>query len=349
MSNTCAVVGFGYWGPNLVRNLVSIPDCRVKMVCDKDPQRLNAVTSQYPALQGPADFNAVLEDDEIDTVFIVTPVRSHFPLARLCLEAGKHTFVEKPLAASTRECEGLIDLAEKNGLTLMVGHTFIYSAAVRKMKEVIDSGTLGEVLHFSARRLNLGLFQRDINVVWDLAPHDISIINYLMGRAPVTVNCQGKAHFTPGIEDIATLSLGYPNGNFAVIDVSWIDPRKVRELTIVGSKRMLVYDDLEPLEKIKIYDKSVEVPPHYDTFAEFQYSYHYGDVTSPYLRLTEPLRVECQHFMDCIRTGARPESGGIEGLAVTRVLEASSRSLAMDGAKVGVETFAAVAASGTAG
>ncbi len=329
-----AVVGCGYWGPNLIRNLVSLPECRVKLICDKDPARLSSILALYPGLKGTAEFSDVLSDQNIEAVFIVTPVRTHFPLAGQALEAGKHVFVEKPLAVSSDEALGLIQLAEKRSLTLMVGHTFIYSSPVRKIKEVIDSGYLGEVMHISARRLNLGLFQRDINVVWDLAPHDISIILYLLGQDPVSVNCQGKAHITPGIEDIANLSLGFVNGSFASVHVSWIDPRKVREITIVGSKRMVVYDDLEPLEKIKIYEKSVEAPPHYDTFAEFQYSYHYGDVVSPFLKLVEPLKVECQHFLDCIASGARPDTSGSEGLKVTRILEAANRSLALGGASV---------------
>jgi predicted dehydrogenase len=306
----------------------------VKMVCDKDSARLAALGTLYPGVILTTEYDDVIEDNEIEAVLIVTPVRSHFPLAMRAIEAGKHVFVEKPLAASSEECARLIEAAERASVTLMVGHTFIYSSPVRKIREIIDSGTLGEVLHISARRLNLGLFHSDINVVWDLAPHDISIILFLLGLTPTSVNCQGKAHITRGVEDIANLSLGFSNGNFAAVTVSWIDPRKVREITIVGSKRMVVYDDLEPLEKIKIYDKSVEVPPHYETFAEFQYSYHYGDVTAPYLQLTEPLKVECQHFVECVRTGARPVTSGHEGLAVTRVLEASSLSLARGGANV---------------
>jgi predicted dehydrogenase len=337
MATTIAVVGYGYWGPNLVRNLMSLPDVRLKLVCDKQADRLASLSRLYPGLGMTTDYDEVIQDDEIDAVMIVTPVRSHYALAKRALEAGKHTFVEKPLCASSEECARLIEAAERSSVTLMVGHTFIYSSPVRKIREIINSGSLGDVLHVSARRLNLGLFHSDINVVWDLAPHDISILLYLLGHSPTSVNCQGKAHITPGVEDIANLSLGFSNGNFAAITVSWIDPRKVRETTIVGSKRMVVYDDLEPLEKIKIYDKSVEAPPHYETFAEFQYSYHYGDVTSPYLQLTEPLRVECQHFIDCVRTGARPETSGYEGLAVTRVLEAASLSLARGGANVALE------------
>jgi predicted dehydrogenase len=216
----------------------------------------------------------------------------------------------------------------------MVGHTFIYTAEVRKIKQILDSGELGEVLYISSRRLNLGLFQKDINVAWDLAPHDISIILFLLGEPPVSVNCQGKDHVAEGIEDVSNMSLNYTNGRFATIMSSWLDPNKVREMTIVGTKKMLVYNDIEPQEKIKIYDKRVEAPPHYDTFAEFQYSYHYGDIYSPHLSQAEPLKRECQHFLDCIDNNREPETSGLDGLRVVQILEASTQSLKNNGAAV---------------
>jgi predicted dehydrogenase len=238
------------------------------------------------------------------------------------------------MARSSVECLRLIETAEQRQLTLMVGHTFVYSTPVRKIKEIIDSGQLGEIQYVSSRRLNLGLFQKDINVTWDLAPHDISILLHALGEAPVSVNCQGKSHVMKGIEDVTDLSLQFANGTYASIQSSWLHPSKVRETVVVGTKMMLVYDDLEPNEKIKIYDKRVEVPPYYDTFAEFQYSYYYGDVHSPFLKLTEPLKTECEHFRDCIVTGTGPESGGVEGLRVVQILEAASHSLANGGAMV---------------
>jgi predicted dehydrogenase len=241
------------------------------------------------------------------------------------------------MASSVAECRELVDLADKEKLTLMVGHTFIYTSAVRRIKEIVDSGDIGDLYYISARRLNLGLFQKDINVAWDLAPHDITIILYIMGGLPVSVNCQGAAHVTPGIEDVTNMSLNFKKGEFATIQSSWLDPNKIRMMTIVGSKRMIVYDDMEPLEKIKIYDKRVEVPPHYDSFAEFHYSYHYGDIYSPYLKQVEPLRFECEHFLDCIKTGKKPESSGIEGLQVVQILEASSESLKNGGSKVDID------------
>jgi predicted dehydrogenase len=224
----------------------------------------------------------------------------------------------------------------------MVGHTFIYSTPVTKLRQIIDQGTIGEVLYISSRRLNLGLFQQDINVAWDLAPHDISIILHFMGEDPISVNCQGKAHFAEGIQDVTSMTLDFPNGGYATIHSSWLDPKKIREMTVVGSSGMLVYDDTEPMEKIRIYDKRVEVPRHYDTFGEFQYSYHYGDLYSPYLVQEEPLKVEMRHFLDCVLTGEEPLTSGSAGLRVVEILEASSRSLEQGGAKVEVDPRASL-------
>jgi len=244
------------------------------------------------------------------------------------------------MAASSAECEELIDLARRNGLVLMVGHTFLYSAPVRKVKELVESDQIGPVRYISSRRLNLGLFQKDINVAWDLAPHDISIILHILGEFPDTVNCRGNANVTPGIEDVVTISMTFPSNRFAIIQNSWLDPRKVREMTIVGSRKMIVYDDVQPLEKIRIYDARVDAPPHYDTFGEFHYAYHYGDMVVPYLKQEEPLKVECQHFVDCIRKGDEPLSNGRQGLELVRILEAASESLKQNGAAVNLKPVA---------
>jgi predicted dehydrogenase len=209
----------------------------------------------------------------------------------------------------------------------MVGHTFLYSPAIRKIKDIVDRGDIGEIRYICARRLNLGLYQKDINVAWDLAPHDLSIILHILGEPPVSINCRGAAHVTPGIEDVTWMNLMFAKERSAVIHSSWLDPRKVREMTIVGSRRMIVYDDVAPLEKIKIFDARVERPPHYDTFAEFHYAYHYGDVYAPYIKQDEPLKTECQHFLDCIRSGSTPVTSGAKGMEVVRILEASSESL----------------------
>lgn len=332
------VVGCGYWGPNLIRNFYSLSDCRVGKICDSSRERLEHVGRLYTASQLVQDFASVVEDPDIDAVAIATPVHTHFPLARQSLLAGKHTFIEKPMATSVGECRELIDIARDNSLMLMVGHTFVYNPTVRKIKELVDSGELGEIMYISSRRLNLGLFQHDINVVWDLAPHDISIILYILGKDPLSVNCQGRAHIRPGIEDVASVTLNFENGGFAMVHSSWIDPKKVREITIVGDKKMLVYDDNEPLEKIKIYDKRVEKPPHYDTFAEFTYSYHYGDMHAPYVKQVEPLKAECKCFLDSIRNGVACESSGEDGLRVVQILEAANKSLKNGGLPVRVDS-----------
>ena len=361
------VAGCGYWGPNLIRNFSQLPDCRVKQVCDTEENRLAHMKKLYPSVVTTKAFEDLVKDKDLDAIVVATPVHLHYELAKKSLSAGKHTFIEKPMATSSAECEELVKLAEKNKLTLMVGHTFIYSSPVRRIKEIVDSGDIGEIQYISSRRLNLGLFQKDINVTWDLAPHDISIILYFMGRPPATINCQGKAHVNKQIEDVTNMSLNFDNGGFAIIQSSWLDPNKVREMIIVGSKKMIVYNDNEPLEKIKIFDKKddyhvieseclvilkvpsykiakitifdkrVEVPPHYDTFAEFHYSYHYGDAYIPYLKQIEPLKMETQHFLDCIRDGKTPETSGLDGLRVVQILEASSRSLKSDGARVEID------------
>lgn len=328
------VVGCGYWGPNLIRNFRSLPDCNLKMMCDISEPRLKHLRSLYPEVQGTTDFKHALNGAGLDAVVIATAVRFHYPMAKASLLAGKHTFIEKPMAASAAECEELIEIARKKGLILMIGHTFLYSPAVRKIKEIVDKGDIGEIRYICARRLNLGLFQKDINVAWDLAPHDISIIQHIMGEEPVSINCQGSAHVTPGIEDVTTMWLSFEGQRTAIIHSSWLDPRKVREMTIVGSRRMIVYDDVAQQEKIRIFDARVERPPHYDTFAEFHYAYHYGDIYAPYLKQEEPLKTECQHFLDCINHGLTPLTSGQRGLELVRILEASSQSLKLGGGPI---------------
>jgi len=328
------VVGCGYWGPNLIRNFRALGDCKLKVICDLDEKRLAHLKNLYPEVEATTDYKHMLNGAGLDAIVIATAVRTHHPLAKAALMAGKHVFVEKPLAASVAESEELTTIARQKGLTLMVGHTFLYSSPVRKIKEIVDRGDIGEIRYINARRLNLGLYQKDINVTWDLAPHDISIVQYILDDLPLTVNCQGTAHVTPGIEDVTTLCLNFKKERTAIIQSSWLDPRKVREMTIVGSKRMIVYDDVAPLEKIRIYDARVETPPRYDTFAEFQYAYHYGDMYVPYVKQEEPLKIECQHFIDCINHGRTPLTSGEKGMELVRVLEAASLSLKRGGAPV---------------
>jgi predicted dehydrogenase len=332
-----AVVGCGYWGPNLIRNFRALPDVNVKYVCDRDRDRLTHMKELYSDIGITDDFDALTADPEIDAIVIATPVYTHHNLAMKSLRAGKHTFIEKPMASSLAECREMVDLANEKGLSLMVGHVFVYSPPVLKIRELIDSGEIGEVFYISTRRLNLGLFQKDINVAWDLAPHDLSIVLYLLDEKPSSINCQGKAHINPSVEDVTNISLNFDTGKFATIQSSWLDPRKVREVTIVGSKKMIVFDDTEPLEKIKVYDKRVNAPPHYDTFAEFHYSYHYGDIHVPYIQQSEPLRSECQDFIDSIKTGKKTVASGEKGLEVVAILEAASYSLKSGGASVCVD------------
>lgn len=330
------VVGLGYWGPNLARNFSQLDGCRLGGLCDKDDERLKKSRFMHPDVPCYEEFGTMLEDTMLDAVAVATPLHQHFPLAMAALLAGKHVFVEKPFATSSTECVQLIELAARRGLTLMIGHTFLYSAPIRMIRKLIDSGDLGEIRYINTQRLNLGLFQKDINVVWDLAPHDLSIILHLLGRKPVSVNCQGNAHVTPGIEDVANLSLNFQNGEFATIQSSWLEPRKVRQMTIVGTRKMVIYDDIEPMEKIRIYDARVERPPHYDSFGEFHYAYHYGDSFIPRIEQTEPLRRMCEHFLESISCGTPPLTCGERGLEVVRILEASSASLKAKGGPVAV-------------
>lgn len=333
---TLGVIGCGYWGPNLIRNFRALKDCHVKWACDRDESKRNRVATLYPELFCTADHEQLLSDPDLDAIVIATPVSTHYELAKQSLEAGKHCFIEKPMAKSSLECLDLIEIAESRNLTLMVGHTFVYNPAVRKMKEIIDSGEIGQVLYISSQRLNLGLFQKDINVAWDLAPHDISIILYLLGQTPKSVSCQGRAHVSANVEDVTNMSLSFERGPFATIQSSWLDPNKVRRMTVVGEHKMIVYDDIEPLEKLKVFDKRVEAPPTYDSFAGFLYSYHYGGVYSPFIEQDEPLRIECRRFVDAVVSHVHSDSDGRQGLAVVHVLEAASASLSQNTVAVGV-------------
>lgn len=332
-----AVIGCGYWGPNLVRNFNQLPISKVKYCCDLDHARLKHMKSLYPDVITTDDYSQILSDPEVQAVAVATPVSTHFPIARDCLEAGKHVLVEKPLAASIAEAYELVKIAEKRNRILFSGHTFIYNAAVIKMKELVDSGELGSIYYISSVRVNLGLFQEDINVIWDLAPHDISILNFLLDSEPITVSTFAKSYIRPGIEDVAFLVLQYPNNVVAHIHVSWLDPCKIRRTTLVGSKKMLVYDDTSTLEKIRVYDKGVTIQPHYDTFGEFQLAYRFGDIVVPRINDVEPLKTECTHFIECIKNGTRPRSDGYQGLNVVKVVERACESAKLGGAALPLE------------
>jgi predicted dehydrogenase len=323
---TIGLVGYGYWGPNLLRNYMELPGARVKWVCENRPEALAKAQSRYPTLKGTAEFKEVLADPEVDAVLIATPISTHFLLAKDALLAGKHVFVEKPMTSSAATSAELVRLADTRELTLMVGHTFVFSPPVRKVKEIIDSGELGDVYFVTSSRVNLGLHQRDVSVVWDLAPHDLSILHYWLEETPSMVSVAGRACINPGIPDVAFINLRFPSGILAELQVSWLSPVKLRRTVIVGSKRMLLYDDTENVEKVKVFDHGVDFKDP-ETFGEYQLSYRTGDIVSPKIAGTEPLFVEASHFLECLETGRRPITDGAAGLAVVASLEAAEESL----------------------
>jgi predicted dehydrogenase len=326
-----AIVGLGYWGPNWVRNLCQSRAAKRLICCDLSLERRRRIQQLYPNVELTADLNDVLSDRDIEGVVVATPVNTHYEIARQCLNVGKSVLVEKPLATSQAEGAWLVGLAREHGKVLMVGHTFEYSAPVLKTRAVIESGELGEILYISSIRANLGLFQHHVNVVWDLATHDISIILMLLGQMPERVSCHGSSHYRTGEEDVALLALYFPNNVMAYVHVSWLDPNKIRRMTVIGSRKMLVYDDTATQEKIRIYDKGVNVSRYYDTYGEFQFSYRYGDINIPRIEENEPLKIECDHFVECIKSGATPNTDGINGLRVVSVLEAANKSLRSGG------------------
>jgi len=332
------VVGCGYWGPKLARNFNELPDVELGWVCDFRQDRLDHLKGLYPQARTTREYRDLLDDDRVDAVVIATPVSTHHRLAVEALRAGKHVLVEKPMAASVREAEEIVAEGKRQDRVVMVGHTFEYNPTVEAIKEVIASGELGEIYYINGTRVNLGLFQPDINVVWDLAPHDVSILRFVLGMDPQTVSARGGIYVQrkKGIHDVAYLSLYFPDGVMADVRVSWLDPCKIRRYTIVGSKKMLVYDDIEPENKILIYDKGVEVPPYSDTEEEFHLSYRYGDAVPYPVTWVEPLRKECQHFVDCALEGTEPRSSGKVGLKVVQVLESAQRSLLNGGRREAV-------------
>ncbi|TET50588.1 MAG: Gfo/Idh/MocA family oxidoreductase [Anaerolineales bacterium] len=327
------VIGCGYWGPKLARNFHQLGESQLAWVCDKRVDRLEHVKQLYPQVRTTEDYRDMLASD-VDAVVVATPVCHHHPLALAALRAGKHVLVEKPIAASVQEAEEIVAEGERLDRVVMVGHTFEYNAAVETMKKIIGSGELGRIYYINATRVNLGLFQPDINVVWDLAPHDVSILLFALGLDPDEVSARGGicVQREKGIHDVAYLTLYFPNGVLADVRVSWLDPCKIRRYTVVGSEKMLVYDDIAE-DKILIYDKGVDVPPHSDTVEEFHLSYRHGDGTPYDVPWVEPLKAECRHFLDCIRERQEPRSSGRVGLKVVKVLEAAQRSLLNGGAR----------------
>ena len=326
---TVGLIGYGYWGPNLLRNYMELGTARVKWVCDLSPEHLSKAAIRYPSLLTTTSVDDLLGDPEVDAVLIATPISSHHQLALRSLRAGKHVFVEKPLATSVIECDELCEAASARDLVLMVGHTFVYSPPVRAVKQILDAGELGDVYFITCSRVNLGLHQRDVSVVWDLAPHDLSILEYWLGESPSSVQAMGRSCINNGIPDVAFLSVHYASDVIAELQVSWLSPVKLRRTIIVGSKKMLMYDDTESVEKVKIFDQGVDYRDP-ETFGEFQLSYRTGGIYSPKVESAEPLSVEATHFIDCVMTGACPITDGAAGRSVVAALEAAQRSL--DGA-----------------
>jgi predicted dehydrogenase len=324
------VIGYGYWGPNWVRNLAETPGARLAAVSDLRPERLALVAARYPAVRLSTDVNDLLADPTIDAVVIATPVASHYALAMQALRAGKHVLVEKPLTPTLAEAEALVEEAARRRLTLMVDHTFVYTGAVRKIKELIDAGRLGRLYYYDSVRVNLGLFQHDVNVLWDLAVHDLSIMDYLVGTAPATVSATGTAHIN-GLEDIAYLTCYFDGGMIAHLHVNWLAPVKVRRTLIGGAQQMVVYDDLEPSEKVKVYDRGVNTAEGAEGVYRMLVGYRTGDMWAPHIDITEALRSEAAHFVECVRDGRRPLTDGEAGLRVVQILEAASRSLRQRG------------------
>lgn len=328
-----AVVGCGYWGPNLVRNFVQLQDVNVSALCDLDISKACAVQHDYvPNVQVLTDYSSIINDPQVFAVVIATPAYSHFDIAQSALNASKHVFVEKPLAMSVLECQKLIHLARQADLVLMVGHTFRYNIAIRKIKEYIDDGFLGDIIYIYTRRLNLGKIRTDVNALWSLGPHDISTLLYWLGEAPIKVTSSGFSYLNSNIEDVVFMALEFSSGIKTYSHLSWLDPKKVREITIVGTEKMLIYNDIATEGKIQIYDKCISRyrDPHFQyehSYAEFQMRGRYGDMSVPYLPFHEPLQLECQHFVDCIRSKAIPLTDGYEGLRVVRVLEGAQESL----------------------
>lgn len=334
---TIAVIGYGYWGPNLLRNYMELPGAWVQWVCDCRSDALANAHVRYPSVAGTTSCEDVLADPKVDAVVIATPISTHFPLAKAALLAGKHVFVEKPMTGSTAEAVELVELADRLGLTLMVGHTFVFSPPVRKVKEIIASGELGDIYFVTSTRVNLGLHQKDVSVVWDLAPHDLSILHYWLDETPSSVSVAGRACINPGIPDVAFINLRFPSGVLAELQVAWLSPVKLRRTIVVGSKKMLLYDDTESVEKVKIFDHGVDFKDP-QTFGEYQLSYRTGDIISPKIAGNEPLFLEASHFVECLETGARPITDGAAGLAVVASLEAADYSLRHDGALQMIDT-----------
>jgi predicted dehydrogenase len=324
------VIGYGYWGPNIVRNLHGLENGQVVAVCDRSADALRRASRLYPGVTLTTDFNEILAATDIDSVAVVTPVWTHYDLAKAALMNGKHVFVEKPFTSTAAQAEELIELAERKNLKIMVDHTFLFSGAVRKIKELVDNGTLGRLYYFDSTRVNLGLFQHDVSVVWDLAPHDLSIMDYIISEKPEAVVATGGKHLN-GVADMAFITIYFPGDMLAHINVNWLSPVKVRTMLVGGQDKMLLWNDVEPDEKIKVYDKGVQITNGQQGVYDLLVSYRSGDVWAPKVEQTEALKIELQYFTDCIMKDKVPSNDGAAGLRIVRLLEAAEQSLAERG------------------
>jgi predicted dehydrogenase len=332
-----AVVGYGYWGPNLVRNFANTNRARVVSVSDLDPEKLALVRRRHPDIAVTSEFRHLLEDSRIDAIVIATPVHTHYELALAALEAGKHVLVEKPLARTSEEAQHLIEEANCRQLVLMVDHTFLYTPAVQKIRELIATGVLGDIYYYDGVRASLGLFQSDVNVIWDLAVHDISIIQYILDEDPIAVSATAASHVPGNPENMAHITLFFRSSCIAQISVNWLSPVKVRQTFIGGSRKMIMYDDMEPTEKIKMYDKGISINGSPEKAHDLRIGYRAGDMWAPHLPIKEALETEAEHFLDCLCRGASPISSGATGLHVVAILEAASRSIAARGTPVTIK------------
>ena len=325
------VIGYGYWGPNLVRNFSELSDARVTLVADRRSERLAHAARRYPGLRTTEDAAALIHDPEIDAVVVATPVEFHFELAMAALKAGKHVLVEKPVSSSSDQASMLVDEAARRRRVLMVDHTFVYTGAVQKMRELTEAGELGDIYYYDSVRINLGLFQHDVNVLWDLAVHDLSIMDYVLPRQPVAVSATGLAHVPGRPENIAYMTMFFEGSLIAHVHVNWLAPVKIRRTLLGGSRRMVVFDDLETSEKIKVYDRGISVDPSPENVYQMLIGYRTGDMWAPKLQLAEALHAEAAHFIDCVSSGRRPYTDGEAGLRIVRLLEAASASMAAHG------------------
>jgi len=331
------VIGYGYWGPNLVRNFMAAQGSSVVAVCDLREARLSSLRKIYPTLRTFNNTNELIQDREVDAVVIATPVSSHFELAMAALRAGKHVLVEKPLASNSDQARKLIDEAEARKLVLMVDHTFVYTEAVRKIRELIASNALGQIYYYDAVRVNLGLFQHDVNVIWDLAIHDLSIMDYVLPTRPVAVSATGISHVPGQPENVAYITLFFADTQIAHVHVNWLTPVKVRHTLIGGSEKMILYDDLEPSEKVKVYDKGITLTPGPEAVYQMLVNYRSGDMWAPRLDNTEALHAEALHFIDCVENSRQPETDGYAGLRMVSMMEAAERSLRGRGGLVEIQ------------